>query len=91
MELNDLRKALRELRAGRAGMRRRQRVEAAKLLLDAPTELVMQLRTEVHENDAATNRRNAKRRETEVDPKPPIKPVSVAKPTKPKKPTYNGL
>ena len=49
-----------------------------------------QLRNDLHENDAATNRRKAKKRETEVDTKPPLSPVRVAEPSKPRKPKYSG-
>ena len=38
----------------------------------------------------AARHRSVQRRETELDPNKPIKPVVVAEPTKPKKPKYKG-
>lgn len=90
MHLNDLKHTLRELRQRYKTMSRQQRLAIAKMLFDTATDFAMQLRSELQENDAATQRRNAKRRETEVDPKPPVKPVRVAEPPKPKKPKYSG-
>ncbi len=91
MHPNDLNETLRQLRASYNRMNRRQRLATAQMLFDTAADFAMQLRSEVQEGDAATKRRKAKRRETEVDPKPPVKPVSVAEPSKPKKPKYNGL
>ena len=41
-------------------------------------------------NDHNSHRRKLKRRETELDPKPPVKPVRIAEPSAPKKPKYSG-
>ena len=90
MNINDLQETLRQLRKSYTRMNSRQRMQIAQLLLKTASDFATQLRSEVREDDAATNRRTAKRRETEVDPKPPIKPVRVAEPTKPKKPKYSG-
>ena len=49
-----------------------------------------QLENDTTTKTAASKRRAAKSRETEVDPKPPIKPVRVAAASKPKKPKYSG-
>jgi hypothetical protein len=49
-----------------------------------------QLEKSVATRTAASKRRSAKSRETELDPKPPVKPVRVAAPSKPKKPKYSG-
>ena len=54
-------------------------------------QLINELKQSVQEDDAASRRRKAKRRETELDPKPPVKPVRVAEPSKPRKPKYSGL
>ena len=62
--------------------------EAARLLIHAAR---LAIRDGLSEGDAAAKRRKAKRRETEVDPKPPVKPVRVAEPSKPRKPKYSGL
>jgi len=91
MKFYELTTTLHKLEVARANMTTHQRVKIAKLLLDTAMVLTSDLRNAVQEDDAATKRRKAKRRETEVDPKPPVKPVSIAKPTKPKKPKYNGL
>ena len=91
MKSYELTTTLHKLEAACANMTADQRVKTAKLLLDTATVLTSDLRSQVREDDAATKRRKAKRRETEVDLKPPVKPVSVAKPTKPKKPKYSGL
>ncbi len=91
MKLYELKTILHRLEVTCANMTAQQRVKTAKLLLDTAAVLTSDLRSAVQEDDAATKRRKAKGRETQVDPKPPVKPVSVAKPTKPKKPKYNGL
>lgn len=91
MKSNELKRTLNRLINGRAGMSTGQKLEAAKLLFDAAALLIGDLHSGLQEDDAATKRRKAKRRETEVDAKPPVKPVSVAKPSKPQKPKYNGL
>ncbi len=67
------------------------RLETATLLIRAATCCLQLFSEKLREDDAATRRRKAKRRETEVDPKPPVKPVTVAEPSKPKKPKYSGL
>ena len=87
----ELNRALRRLQNERLHMSEAQRLAFAMQLLDCADALVAELRERVLENDAAAKRRKAKRRETEVDPKPPVKPVSVAEPAKPKKPKYRGL
>ena len=90
MNINDLQETLRQLRKSYTKLNRRQRMQITQALLETASDFAMQLRSEVREGDAATNRRTAKRRETEVDPKPPVKPVRVAEPTKQKKPKYSG-
>jgi hypothetical protein len=90
MNINDLQDTLRQLRKNYTKLNKRQRMQIAQMLLKTASGFAMQLRSEVREDDAATNRRTAKRRETEVDLKPPIKPVRVAEPSKPKKPKYSG-
>lgn len=79
------------LRRGFAGQTRAQKLVTTQAMLRATAECVNDLRQLVHETDAAAQRRKAKRRETEVDPKPPVKPVRVAEPSKPRKPKYSGL
>lgn len=49
-----------------------------------------QLETTAANQTVASKRRAAKSKETELDPKPPINPVRVAAPSKPKKPKYSG-
>lgn len=90
MNQQDLTASLRSLRSGFSQMSLDQRYEATRKLMQTTEFCIQQLRAGVIESDAATNRRKAKRRETEVDPKPPVKPVTVAEPSKPKKPSYKG-
>lgn len=90
MKFYELTTTLHKLEEARANMTADQRVKTAKLLLDTAMVLTSDLRNAVQEDDAATKRRKAKRRETEVDPKPPVKPVRVAEPPKAKKPKYSG-
>lgn len=90
MHQRKLRASLRSLRSDFSRMNVDQRYSAARQLLQTAEFCIQQLRKDVYESDAATNRRKAKRRETEVDPKPPVKPVTIAEPSKPKKPTYKG-
>jgi len=90
MNQQDLTASLRSLRSGFSQMSLDQRYEATRKLMQTTEFCIQQLRGDVIESDAATNRRKAKRRETEVDPKPPVKPVIIAEPSKPKKPTYKG-
>lgn len=91
MNTSNLRRQLHWLQMNRNQLSMTQRMEIVNLLIRAASDCLRQLNDELHEADAATNRRKAKRRETEVDPKPPVKPVTVAEPSKPKKPKYSGL
>lgn len=79
------------LRRGFAGQTHAQKLATTQAMLRATAQCVDDLRQLVRETDAAAQRRKAKRRETEVDPKPPVKPVRVAAPSKPRKPKYSGL
>lgn len=90
MDQQELATCLRSLRLGFSQMSVDERYGATKQLMQTAEFCIQQLRAEISEGDAATNRRKSKRRETEVDPKPPVKPVTVAEPSKPKKPSYKG-
>lgn len=87
----DTTRTIKALRRGFAGQTRTQKLATTQAMLTATAECLNDLRQLVHETDAAAQRRKAKRRETELDPKPPVKPVRVAEPSKPRKPKYSGL
>lgn len=70
---------------------RSEQIAVTREMIALTHQLVNQLKQSVLEDDAAAQRRKAKRSETEVDPKPPLKPVRVAEPSKPRKPKYSGL
>lgn len=84
-------KTINALRRGFAEQTRAQKLATTQAMLTATAECVDDLRQLMHETYAAAQRRKAKRRETELDPKPPVKPVRVAEPSKPRKPKYSGL
>lgn len=90
MNLLELKRCLHDLEAGHHQQSTQERLEVAQTLMRATRRHVERLRGELSECEAAANRRKLKRRETELDPKPPIKPVRVAEPSKPKKPKYSG-
>ena len=90
MSIRELQLVLRQYEAKEARLSRHMRMQAARLLARTAQRCIDNLRNDLHEGGTEANRRNAKRRETEVDPKPPVKPVSVAEPSKPKKPKYSG-
>lgn len=90
MNIEELRLSLRELAGSSHQYSRQERIACVNLLVAAASGQIAQLRQDLSEEDAATRRRQAKRRETELDPKPPVKPVRVAAPSKPRKPKYSG-
>jgi hypothetical protein len=90
MKLNELKNTMQDLQLDYHDMNGTERYAAAQMLIKTASLCVEQLRKGMCEGNAATNRRKAKRRETEVDPKPPVSPVSVAEPSKPTKPKYSG-
>jgi hypothetical protein len=90
MDIHELEHNLCSLRLNYNQLSKADRIEAVKLLISATNICLEKLRSELHESDATTNRRKAKGRETELDPKPPISPVRVAAASKPKKPKYSG-
>lgn len=61
-----------------------------RMLLKTTCEYVKTHKSAMRESDFETNQRKLKKRETELDPKPPISPVRVSEPYKPKKPKYKG-
>ncbi len=91
MKLNELKHAMQNLVVDYSEMSENERRSATQMLIGTANFCVEQLRKDTCESDAATSRRKSKRRETELDPKPPVSPVSFAEPSKPKKPKYNGL
>ncbi len=91
MTNNELKYQLDNLNLIYGRLSRAQQIEIATLLIRTASIYVKLLRDDLQESTTETNRRKAKRRETEVDPKPPVKPVRVAEPSKPKKPKYSGL
>lgn len=83
-------KMINALRRGFADRTHAQKLAITQALMRATAECINDLRQLVNETDAAAQRRKAKRRETELDPKPPVKPVRVAEPSKPREPRYSG-
>jgi|GEM_PF-1884449 len=90
MKLNNLKRAMQNLLLDYDDMNGAEKYGTVQLLINTANFCVERLRKDMCENDATTNRRNAKRRETELDPKPPLSPVRVAEPSKPKLPKYSG-
>ena len=90
MELNRLKRTLQDLTVDFSELSNSEQQIAAQMLINTANFCIEQMRKDMRESDAAANRRKAKRRETELDPKPPISPVRVAEPSKPKKPKYSG-
>ncbi len=90
MTINRLKQSLRRLELADARLSKRERVQAAEILVRAANRYVQAVRHDLQEEGAEAKRRQAKRRETELDPKPPVKPVRVAEPSKPRKPKYSG-
>lgn len=68
----------------------RDQLELIAALAEAAIDCIGQLRQSVLEDTTKANRRELQRRETEVDAKTPVKPVSIAEPSKPTKPKYSG-
>ncbi|NDW53609.1 hypothetical protein [Aliiroseovarius sp. PrR006] len=90
MNVLELQNCLNRLEANHRTQSTQERLKIAQLLMQSASSYVQRLRTELREDGAAASRRKAKRRETELDPKPPVKPVRVAEPSKPRKPKYSG-
>jgi hypothetical protein len=90
MNHTQLRTILSRLRADTSKQSNSEQLEAVKLLIAAAQGLLNDLRTNMHESETAKNRTTAKRKETSLDTKPPVKPVRVSEPAKPKKPKYSG-
>ena len=90
MNIRELQHHLNSLHLAYDQLSQADRIEAVSLLINAADICLEQLRNDLHESDAASNRRKAKGRETGLDPKPPISPVRVASASKPKKPKYSG-
>ena len=91
MTYQELRTALEQFQKKSHRLSDTEQAHALALLLTTSSQALRSFRESLREQDAAAQRRKAKRRETEVDPKPPIKPVRVAAPSKPRKPKYSGL
>ena len=90
MNINQFKQALRSYEAVEVQLTQREKLQVAQILLRTASRCIRSLNAELIETNAMTDRRKAKRRETELDPKPPTKPVRVAEPSKPKKPKYSG-
>jgi hypothetical protein len=90
MKLNELKHAMQNLVVDYSEMSENERRSATQMLIGTANFCVEQQRKNMSESDAAANRRKSKRRETELDPKPPVSPVRVASPSAPKKPKYAG-
>ncbi|WP_171134954.1 hypothetical protein [Ruegeria sp. HKCCD7221] len=91
MKSNELHRQLKILQLNFHKIGRNEQVQLVQLLIHTANHCIQNLREELSEEDAAAKRRKAKRKETELDPKPPLRPITVAEPSKPKKPKYTGL
>lgn len=91
MKQYEMKKELERVCAEFDSMKPRERYEVVRQLMHTARYMVTRISTDLREETAAARHREAKRRETAVDPKPPIKPITVAEPSKPKKPKYKGL
>jgi len=90
MNSKQLQRILHQLQVRKENGSTIERLEAAKLLMDAARLCLRQAQASLREATGAAARSKAKGRETEVDVKPPLRPVSVAAPSKPTKPKYSG-
>lgn len=90
MKYDDLENSLNRLQVTHRGQGTAERMAIAGALLELTSQYIQQLSAELNENTTTTQRRKAKERETAADPKPPVKPVRIAEPSKPKKPNYSG-
>ena len=90
MNLPELKRCLHDLEARHGMQSKHERLKIAQMLMRSARKYVERMRDEMHESQTASSRRKLKRRETELDPKPPVKPVRIAEPSKPKKPKYSG-
>lgn len=90
MNLRELKRSLHDLEARHDEQSKCERLKIAQMLMRSARKYVECMRDEMHESQVINNRRKLKSRETELDPKPPVKPVRVAEPSKPKKPKYSG-
>ena len=91
MERDRIPTLLNDIRLVFKHMTKSEQLSLLVALIETTSACARQFPHRVRESDAAAKRRKAKGRETEVDPKPPVRPVSVAEPSKPKKPKYRGL
>ena len=90
MNIRELAHNLNSLYLGYYQLTKSDRIKVFRMLINTADICIEQLRNDLHENNATTNRRKAKGRETKTDPKPPVSPVRVAAASKPKKPKYSG-
>jgi len=90
MHANELKQTLQQLQTFSHEMSNLERLETTKFLINAARDCIERLQIDMHESLTTTNRRKLKKRETEVDLKPPVSPVRIAEPSKPKKPKYSG-
>lgn len=68
-----------------------ERLKIIRTLSRAITHLTTKFSAELEENDTEASRRKLQKRMNDGNPKPPVKPVTVAEPYKPKLPKYKGL
>lgn len=90
MPLREIKKTIFELRKDFGTLPKHEQVRVTQWLLDTADYCIEGVRLQEQDSTTAANRRKAKKRETELDPKPPTKPVRVSEPSKPKKPNYSG-
>lgn len=91
MNISGLRHEIEQIFDHAAKLEARDQIKVAALLMRGASIYLNASRARMTEDGAVTQRRQAKRRETELDPKPPVKPVRIAEPSKPRKPKYSGL
>ncbi|MEN8873703.1 MAG: hypothetical protein ABF285_06475, partial [Pacificibacter sp.] len=74
MNIKELEQSLQRYEAIEAQISTRDMIAAAQMLMRATCNSILNLRSELSKDDAASKRRSAKQREPGADPKQPIKP-----------------
>lgn len=90
MNTSQLQRLLHQMQAQNEGGSAADHLQAAMLLIDAARLFLQHAQASLQESTGTTARSRTQGRETELDPKPPLKPVTVAAPSKTKYPKYSG-
>lgn len=90
MNTGQLQRFLHQMQAQNEGGSATDHVHAAMLLIDAARLSLQHAHASLQESTGKAARSRTQGRETELDPKPPLKPVTVAAPSKTRYPKYSG-